>query len=395
MEDILFLVHRIPYPPNKGDKIRSFNFLKALSQNFNVYLGTFIDDEHDWNYVEQLKEYCQEHLCLPLDPKQAKIKSLTGLVTGKALTLPYYSSEKMQEWVDKTLAENNIKKAMIYSSVMTKFIMHHPLEIISDFVDVDSDKWRQYSDKKMWLESWVYRRESKKLLEYEKIVASRSKVSVFVSDKEAELFQQLSPENQEKIIGVNNGVDYQEFDPGKQYSTPYSHDEKVIVFVGAMDYWANIDAVVWFSNEMFPLILNEHPQAKFYIVGSKPSKEVLQLGSRTNITVTGRVDDVKNYLHFACFAVAPLRIARGIQNKVLEAMSMEKQVIATSAAMEGIAGYENQDVFMTDDVEQFANYATQLLSSKQNNISSKNRLFVKENFSWHANTEKLIRLINS
>ncbi len=396
MEKILFLVHRIPYPPNKGDKIRSFNFLKALSSNFEVYLGTFIDDEHDWNYVEQLNEFCKESYCLPLNPLKAKIKSLSGLISNEALSLPYYASDKMQQWVDEQIGQYHIKKAVIFSSVMSKFLMHHPVEIISDFVDVDSDKWRQYAEKKCWPESWIYQRESKKLLEYEKKVAERSKVALFVSDKEAELFQQFLPELKHKIKGVNNGVDADLFDPEQSYTNPYNENDQVIVFVGAMDYWANIDAVIWFADEVFPLILQQHPTSKFYIVGSKPGNEVAKLGDRPNITVTGRVEDVKDYLFFANFAVAPLRIARGIQNKVLEAMAMNKIVIATSAAMEGIEGYEGRDVLKTDEAKEFSAFACELLRSPSNkNTSKNNRQFVQDNYSWNSNTEKLINFIKA
>jgi len=394
MQNILYLVHRIPYPPNKGDKIRSFHFLKALAEHYHVYLGAFIDDEEDWQYTEHLKSYCSDSLCLALKPSTAKVKSLTGLLTKQALSLPYYQNQTMQRWVDEIIASRNIEKVVIFSSVMAQFVLHKDnVDIIVDFVDVDSDKWKQYAQKKPWPENWIYQRESRRLLDFEKKVAEKAKTSFFVSQQEAELFKQLAPAVSNKVSAINNGVDAAYFSPQSDWISPYRDHEKAIVFTGAMDYWPNIDAVVWFSRQVFPEILRQHPHTKFYIVGSKPTKEVQALAAQDNIVVTGRVEDIRPYLAFAMFAVAPLRIARGIQNKVLEAMSMEKEVLAKSAAMEGISGYEQQDVIMTDDAGQFADRACQLLSQTQLQ-SSKNRAFVKTQFSWNSSGKQLAQLIN-
>jgi sugar transferase (PEP-CTERM/EpsH1 system associated) len=396
MKNILFLVHRIPYPPNKGDKIRSFNFLKALSQEFNVYLGAFVDDDEDWQYQETLQTYCKEVFCLGLNPRSSKIKSLKGFLTGQALSLPYYENRQMQTWVDNTIDRQQIKDVLIFSSVMAQFVLkHRSCNIIADYVDVDSDKWRQYAEKKRWPENWIYRRESRKLLTYEKKTAVQTSATAFVSEQEAKLFKQLAPEVDEKVIALNNGVDTDFFNPELLGENPYLGKEKVIVFTGAMDYWANVDAVVWFANEVFPEIRQHHPDVLFYIVGSKPSNTVSQLGELDNIVVTGRVDDIRPYLAFAELVVAPLRIARGIQNKVLEAMAMGKIVLATSAAMEGIPDYQDQDVVMTDNAVEFAAKALTLLESPQEpKYSANNRLFVESGFSWNTSGIKLINLLN-
>ncbi|WP_305908429.1 TIGR03087 family PEP-CTERM/XrtA system glycosyltransferase [Methylomarinum sp. Ch1-1] len=397
MQNILFLAHRIPYPPNKGDKIRSFHFLQALAEHFNVYLGTFIDDEEDWRYCDQLKEYCREVFCLPLRPSTAKLKSLRGLLTGKALSLPYYHNQKMQAWAAQMIEQHAIDNVVIFSSVMAQFVVDRKdIEIIADFVDVDSDKWRQYAQKKCWPESWIYRRESRRLLQFEKQVAARAKVTAFVSPQEAELFKQLAPECRQTIVAVNNGVDIDYFNPDKDLESPYRSSDKAIVFTGAMDYWANADAVIWFAHEVFPKILAQDPDAMFYIVGSKPGKDVLKLGEHDNIVVTGRVEDIRPYLAHAAFVAAPLRIARGIQNKVLEAMAMKKTVIATAAALEGIPDFSGQDVWLCDDADKFAEQACRLLSKPVELLSSPgNRAFVEARFSWRRSGEQLTELINS
>jgi len=397
MEKILYLVHRIPYPPNKGDKIRSHHFLKALAQHYQVYLGTFIDDEEDWQYQENLSAYCQDVHCQRLNPRWSKLKSLQGLITGQALSLPYYQSQRLQQWVDRVLEENTITKVVIFSSVMAQFVMDKPgLDIIVDFVDVDSDKWRQYAQKKTGLERWIYQRESEKLLTFEQRVTQRSKSSFFVSRQEAELFKQLAPEYQEKVSWVNNGVDTDFFDPAGDWQSPYKPDETALVFTGAMDYWPNIDAVKWFAEEVFPRVQKVRNDAKFYIVGSKPSPEVKALAEKNDhIVVTGRVDQIQPYLQCAALAVAPLRVARGIQNKVLEAMAMEKTVVATPAAMEGIENTESLDIVVEEHAEKMADQIQQLLQrNDRDRISRQNRQFVEQHFSWVSSAQSLLQQLN-
>jgi sugar transferase (PEP-CTERM/EpsH1 system associated) len=346
-KDLLFLVHRIPYPPNKGDKIRSYHFLKYLAFEFNIYLGTFIDDSNDRQHTDTVDQLCAETFYQDLKPSLAKIKSLQGLLTGEALSLPYYQSPAMQLWVDSTIKSHSIKKVLIFSSVMAKFInATHDIDMIVDFVDVDSDKWRQYAEKKHGIVRWVYQRESKYLLNYEQQLAEKAKKSLFVSEQEAALFKKLSPSATAKIDHINNGVDTDFFSPDLSFQSPYINNEEALVFTGAMDYWANIDAVCWFGKDIFPQLEKRHPHLKFYIVGGKPSKEVQALAANPKIIVTGRVDDVRPYVAHAKLAVAPLRIARGIQNKVLEAMAMGKPIIATTAAMEGIPYHESLDIFV-------------------------------------------------
>src|SRR5690606_10458823 len=173
-------------------------------------------------------------------PKLGKIKSLSGFLRGEALSLPYYRNHALQAWVDKTIAEQSIERALIFSSPMAQYLQKHPaLKLIADFVDVDSDKWQQYASSKTWPASWVYRREAQKLLSYETRIASQSKATLFVSEQEAKLFKQLAPSTADKITYVNNGVDTDFFDPALDYASPFTSNEEAIVFTGAMDYWAN------------------------------------------------------------------------------------------------------------------------------------------------------------
>lgn len=394
MKALLYLVHRIPYPPNKGDKIRSFHFLKALAAKYDVYLGTFIDDPDDRQYIDALQPFCKQICCLDLSPKLSKFKSLTGLITNEALSLPYYRNSAMQNWVDKTLSEQSIDSAMIFSSPMAQYLLTHPaIRLIADFVDVDSDKWRQYAARKSWPTSWVYQREAQKLLKYEKTIAARAQATLFVSQHEAILFKQLAPLLSERIDFVNNGVDTEFFDPNLSFSAPFPEGQNAIVFTGAMDYWANVDAVVWFAQKVFPLVKQHCPQVMFYIVGSKPAESVLQLAEAdAAVFVTGRVDDVRQYLSYAQVVIAPLRIARGIQNKVLEAMAMAKAVVVTSAAMEGIPGNDSIQVAVQDNPIEFAEQLIKLLRQPMSTILE-NRRYVQTDFSWEQNGERLCKII--
>jgi len=395
MQKLLYLVHRIPYPPNKGDKIRSFHFLKALAEHYQIFLGTFIDDPDDQQHVQALKSYCQEVCCLTLQPTMAKIKSLTGLFSNQALSVPYYRNRDLQAWVDRTIREQGIERVLIFSSPMAQYLEKHSgLHFVADFVDVDSDKWRQYADNKPWPASWIYRREARKLLDFETRIAGQADATVFVSEQEAALFKTLAPLQADKIGFVNNGVDTEFFDPALAFESPFADEQAAIVFTGAMDYWANVDAVMWFAKQVWPSIKARQPAARFYIVGSKPSKDVLQLAAQDDTAiVTGRVDDVRPYLAHARLVVAPLRIARGIQNKVLEAMAMAKSIVATSAAMEGIVTDADLHIAVADEPIPFADQVVQSLERPLQPAVS-NRDFVQVHYSWQHSAGELRTLLS-
>ncbi|WGS85535.1 TIGR03087 family PEP-CTERM/XrtA system glycosyltransferase [Methylomonas sp. UP202] len=394
MPKLLYLIHRIPFPPNKGDKIRSFHFLRALAKRYEIFLGTFVDDPEDRQYIEALKPYCRDVCCVELSPGLNKLKSARGLFSGEALSLPYYRDKALRRWVDQVISTEGIDRALIFSSPMAQYAERYPeLRVVADFVDVDSDKWSQYANSKSWPAAWIYRREARTLLSYETRIASRAAKTIFVSEQEAALFKTLAPLEKDKIDFVNNGVDTDRFDPKVAGDSPFPSGQSPIVFTGAMDYWANVDAVKWFAETVFPEIKRQCPHAKFYIVGSKPAKEVLQLSENDSaVIVTGKVDDVRPYIVHARLIVAPLRIARGIQNKVLEAMAMAKPVVATSAAMEGISAGQELQVAVADEPNEFAERVVSYLQ-QPTVYAEDNRRFVERAFGWSANADKLLTLL--
>lgn len=341
MQSVLFLCHRLPWPPSKGDKIRSYHVLQRLAERYHVYLGTFVDDPADWRHLAPVEALCAEVCVRPLPPWRAGWRALAALTRGEALTVGVYRDRVMRHWVERLLADHKLELALCYSSGVAPFVMRHTqLRRVMDFVDVDSDKWHQYAQQaRGGVKRMLYRREARRLAEFERTIAAQFDASVFVSEAEAAFFRHLVPESAGRVHGIPNGVDAGYWDPRRTCSSPYRPGERAVVFVGAMDYRANVDAVHWFAHEVWPRIAAGRQDACFYIVGSRPIAAVRALGQLAGITVTGRVEDVRPYLAHAHAVAAPLRIARGIQNKVLEALAMEKVLLATPAAYAGVADF--------------------------------------------------------
>src|SRR5215469_6834947 len=338
--DVLFLSQRIPYPPNKGDKIRSWHFFRGLAERNRMHLGCFIDDAADWQRSGEIEKLCETSAILPLDPRWGKLRSLVaGFAAGEALTLPYFRARAMQDFVDRVLERHRPRLVFVYSSAMAQYLLGRDrggARLVLDMVDMDSQKWRQYAERKSWPTSFIYRREAKELHRFERAAAERFDRTLFVSRAEAELFARLTPEVASRVDFVNNGVDTAFFDPALGHADPFAPGMPALVFTGTMDYWPNVDAVLWFAEAIWPRLHGAAPAARFVIVGANPAPAVQQLARQPGIEVTGRVPDVRPYLAHAAVAVAPLRVAQGVQNKVLEAMSMAKPVVATPQALEGI-----------------------------------------------------------
>lgn len=396
MEELLFLAHRIPYPPNKGDKIRSYHLLKHLCRNFKVHLGAFVDDPEDWKYAQSVMDMVSgEVKLLPLNPAWATLRSTYGLLSGEPLSAPYYRDTKLKSWVDQMIAKRPIRHALVFSSAMSQYVTDYPnLHRIVDFVDIDSDKWRQYSERKSWPMSWIYQREARALFAFERCIAGTFDASVFVSRAEAELFQQLAPECTSRVTYYNNGVDTDYFSPTRSYQNPYPADALPLVFTGAMDYWPNVDAVQWFAREILPSVLAHNPDTCFYIVGSRPTAAVRALAELPGVVVTGMVPDIRPYLAHARLAVAPLRIARGIQNKALEAMAMAKPVIASAQALEGITANTLEEVLLARDSEEFIATISTVLQHPQNNIGQAARTRVLTDYTWESNLKCVDELLS-
>ncbi|MBT9460395.1 MAG: TIGR03087 family PEP-CTERM/XrtA system glycosyltransferase [Rugosibacter sp.] len=398
MAKLLYLVHRLPYPPNKGDKVRSYNLLKHLSQRHQIYLGTFIDDPADAPYLEKVRSLCTEMYIGRLSPSLAKLRSLVGLFTGEALSLPYYRDKKLRDWIKAVRMREPIDGAVVFSSVMADYIPDmQQLPTLVDFVDMDSAKWTQYATTHRWPMSSIYRREGRKLLQFERAVAQRSRRSFFVTAAETALFVQAAPESIDRVEAMSNGVDADFFSPAHQFPSPYPAHEIPVVFTGAMDYWPNIDAALWFATSILPTLKQQHPALRFYVVGRSPDASIMSLATdpTAGIVVTGTVDDVRPYIAHAAVIVAPLRIARGIQNKVLEAMAMAKAVVASSTCAEPIDAQHGTDILCATHAEDYVKEISRLLAAPvlASQIGMAARAKVVSQYSWHAHLSKIDRYI--
>lgn len=388
MRDMLFLSQRIPYPPNKGDKIRSFNILKHFSATHRIHLACFIDDPDDWQHVPDLQEYCVDSCIVPLNKTTAKIKSLKAFLTGAPLNLPYFYDREIEDWTRRVYEQVKPEAAFAFSSQMAQYFLDaspRPPRVVLDFCDVDSDKWRQYAESKNWPVSWVFKRESETLLAFDRKVAAAVDAATFVAQPEVDLFLQLAPECDGKIHAIGNGIDIEYFSPEGDYPDPYPAGGPIVIFTGAMDYWPNVDAVVWFATEIFPQVRAVIEDARFFIVGGGPTAEVRKLEAIDGVHVTGRVPDMRPYFAHAAAAVTPMRIARGIQNKVLEAMAMAKPTVTTPTALAGISATPERDILVAEDAAAFAAQTVRALRDEAAPaLGESAKDFVSDAYSWES-----------
>ena len=386
MANLLYLVHRMPYPPNKGDKVRSYHLLKHLAVRHRVFVGTFIDDPDDVQHLEALRAMCADLQVITLNPRRARLASLGALLGGRALTLDYYDDRRLHRWVRETIAKQGIDAALVFSSSMVQYLKAWPsLPALVDLVDVDSAKWTQYAGEHRWPISWLYRREGERLLAYEREVVDQAVKSFLVTDKEVALFEQLAPEHRGRVQALSNGVDADYFSPDPQRASPYRADEVPLVFTGAMDYWPNVDGITWFAREALPSLRQRWPRLRLHIVGRNPLASVRALASDA-VSISGTVPDVRPYLQHAAVVVAPLRLARGLQNKVLEAMAMARPVVAAQACVEALDARVSQVLLPARSAEDYVAQVGGLLSdpthARAMGLAARQR--VLDDYSWPA-----------
>lgn len=393
---LLYLVHRMPYPPNKGDKVPSYHLLRHLAERHEVYLGTFIDDPEDEAHVDTVRAWCADAHFARLSPAAARWKSMRGLLTGEPLGLPYYRDATLRAWVRDTAAREQLDGVLVFSSTMAQYAEGLGLPTWVDFVDLDSAKWAAYAERHAWPLSWLYAREGRQLLAYERRVASWARASFFVTDAECALFRKAAPEVADRVQALCNGVDAEFFAPDPTRASPFPGDVLPLVFTGAMDYWPNVDAVTWFVQDMLPRLKADWPSLKFYIVGRSPTPAVKALAG-PDVEVTGTVPDVRPYLQHAAAVVAPLRLARGIQNKVLEAMAMARPVVAASPCVQAIDGCLGHELVAADTAEDYVRTIQGWLQAPEQAtaVGHAARAHVLNGFAWPARLAPLDRALEA
>ena len=360
MANILFLAHRLPYPPNKGDKIHTYHLLKHLAARHRVLLGCFIDDPDDEQHLPVVRALCADMHVSRLHPRAARVRSLAGLLRGEPLSVAFYRDRALHDWVRGVRDGGRADALLVYSSSMLQYAQGFQLPMVIDFADVDSAKWADYAPRHRWPMSWVYRREGRHLQRVERDGAARARWSVFATENEAELFRGVAPASAQRAGVLGNGVDADYFAPLASRPSPYGAGELPLVFMGAMDYWPNVDAVCWFAQAMLPALRARWPGLRLHIVGRNPAPAVQALHGDA-VNVTGTVPDVRPYVQHAAVVVAPLRLARGIQNKVLEAMAMARPVVAASTCVDAIDADAGVHLLAATTAEQYVQAVDSLL----------------------------------
>lgn len=395
MGRLLFLAHRIPYPPQKGEKIRSWHMLDHLAARWEVDLGCLVDDPADLEHLPFLRTRCAE-VQAPFAGSRGKaaLRAMARARPGLPLTLGWFHDPRLAGWVRAGLAARRWDAAFVYSSAMAPYVMGaRGLHRVLDFVDVDSEKWLAYAEDAKAPMRQVWGREARTLLAFERRAALDFDRSLFVSAEEARRFAELAPECAARLDHVDNGVDLARFDPAAEYPNPFPGGAPALVFTGTMDYRPNVEAVAWFAEAVMPLLRGRDPAPEFWIVGASPSPAVRALANRPGVRVTGAVPDVRPYIAHAAVSVAPLRIARGIQNKVLEAMAMARPVVASPQAFEGVRATPGRDLLVADGAAETAARIAEVLGGAHPGMGEAGRAAVMAGHDWSATLRRLDPLL--
>lgn len=398
--EILFLAHRIPYPPNRGDKMRSWHLIRHLGRFATVHLAAFADDEADAAHLPALRDAMGGALGEAfVDPigRNRFAWAARALVRGEPMAVTAFQSQAMTRFVARIFAERPIAAAIGFSVQMAQFVpSDRRFPFVMDFCDLDSAKYAQYSASSP-LRALVYKREAAKLLDFEKKAAVRADIGLFVSDVEADLFRKAGAPAGADIRTLANGIDMDFYDPAAGFAPlAPAPDNPLIVFTGQMDYRPNIEAVVAFAREVLPRVHAVRPDVRFAIVGRKPVPAVTALaGEEAGVIVTGEVEDVRPWLAAAALVVAPLKVARGVQNKVLEAMAMARPVVASTGAFLGIDAQPGRDLIVADGAEAQSQAVLELLADEDRarEMGGAARRRMEQGYSWDAQLAPLAAML--
>lgn len=386
---IFFLAQRVPYPPDRGDKITTANEVRHLARTHEVHVFCLADGADDLAQAEPLRGIVASVTAVLVSPAMARLRAARALLLGQSLTVGMLSEKALRRAVQAAARRMPPDLVIVYSSNVAQ----HALALggvprIMQFADLDSRKFADLGTRAAWPMRWVYALEGRRLLAWERRIAHEFSHSLLCTEAEVADFRALIPGAPVSFLG--NGVDLDYFAPG--HAVP---EEDFLVFTGVMDYAANVDAMVWFCAEVLPRIREQRPGVRLAIVGSRPNAAVQRLAELPGVTVTGRVPDVRPWLGRATVFVAPLRLARGIQNKVLEAMASGVAVVASPAAFRGTGLAAGEGIVPAESAGDFARAALDLLGDpgRRAEIARRGRAAMERDFTWAAQLARLDQVI--
>ncbi|MEP2235018.1 MAG: TIGR03087 family PEP-CTERM/XrtA system glycosyltransferase [Alteripontixanthobacter sp.] len=395
---ILFLAHRLPFPPDRGDKIRAHHLLKALAKLAPVHVGCFAESERDLAHLPELAALAQSH-CVPLRKTGNIIPGLRALATGRTVSEAAFDSGDLRRWVERTVAERGVDTIVVFSGQMGQFVpTDFAGRLVIDLCDVDSAKFEAYAETGSFPRRWINAREGRLLKRMEEALAVRADNTMLVSEEEAALFRsRLDDTAAANVSAIRNGIDFEFFDPAMAVAHPDLHQSAGphFVFTGQMDYRPNITACIRAAKELMPAIREAHPTAQFHIVGRAPTAEILGLDSHGGTHVWGEVPDIRPFLAGADIMLAPLTIARGVQNKVLEAMAMACPVLLSPEAATGISARDEEHFAVAATNDQIIQKAQAMLADPASTqaMCAAARAFVVQHQSWAAMMAPLAALV--
>jgi sugar transferase (PEP-CTERM/EpsH1 system associated) len=389
---ILYITHRVPWPPDRGDRIRTWNVLKYLASRADVDLACLADEPVAPATQDQLKRVTQRLAVIPHAGKKRYLKCLHSLLTGKTATEGLFECDDLKKILRLWNHQERYDAVIASSSGVAQYLFHPHIhqDVVRwvDLTDVDSEKWLDYAKVARFPMSLVYQTEGRRLRQVEQRLAESCDQLLVVSEAERRLFQSFCPTD--RVLAVGNGVDSEYFAPSNSIvADPWS-----CVFVGVMNYKPNVDAVVWFAQHVWPRIRERYPEATFRIVGKSPAAEVQALNSRPGIEVTGPVPDVRPWLYRSACVVVPLQIARGVQNKVLEAMSCGRPAICSPSPLKGLAAEPGLHLLQADQVDEWVDAISRVFDDRclQQELGLAATMFVQRHHSWNECLAPLNRI---
>lgn len=382
---LLYLAHRVPYPPDKGERVRAFQEIQALSDRFDVTVAAVARDDREVQAAGQLRKHCKDVIVSRGHRRSVWRAAGANLLRGRSLTEAYFYDRSFHRRLEAEAQCARFDVVMAYCSSMLQYARDLPCGArVMDLVDGDSLKWADYAQRSSGPRRWVYRREANAVGRLEREAIAACEGVVVSSSAEASA---LGLEG--RVLVAGNGVDLEYF----EFAPPARSESPSLVFTGSMDYYPNVQAVCWFAREVWPRLHQKVRDLSFKIVGRDPTAAVQALTKVPGIVVTGSVSDVRPYLREAAVAVVPLQIARGVQNKVLEAMAMGRAVVASSQALGGLDRV-GHSVRRADNVDQWLQAITQLLcdESLRAKMGSLARKCVQHRYNWPAQMAPLVEL---